>query len=85
MESYEEVKEEDKPVLEREVYEEIAERIREEFGVSLFGFDVVVGSGDGEVRVVDVNYFPSYKEMLGEVPGLLREFLEEKGEVAEPY
>ncbi|GMI11412.1 hypothetical protein TrVE_jg932 [Triparma verrucosa] len=85
MDSYEEVKEEDKPILERGVYEEIAERIREEFGVSLFGFDVVVGSGDGEVRVVDVNYFPSYKEMLGEVPGLLREFLEEKGEVAEPY
>ncbi|GMI16921.1 hypothetical protein TrLO_g7083 [Triparma laevis f. longispina] len=68
----------EKPILEEKVYKDIAERIKKEFGISLFGFDVVVGEG-GRVRVVDVNYFPSYKEMITEVPGLLRKFLEEKG------
>jgi inositol-1,3,4-trisphosphate 5/6-kinase/inositol-tetrakisphosphate 1-kinase len=44
----------------------VASAIRKEFGLSLFGFDVIVPcDGDGEeILVVDVNYFPSFKEVV---------------------
>lgn len=44
----------------------VASAIREEFGLSLFGFDVIISSDervDEEILVVDVNYFPSFKEV----------------------
>lgn len=41
----------------------IGERIREALGLSLFGFDVIVSDATQELYVIDVNYFPSYKEL----------------------
>lgn len=45
----------------------VADCIRRAFGLELFGFDVLVTSRnsghDREMLVVDVNYFPSYKEV----------------------
>jgi len=41
------------------------------FGLSMFGFDAVVLSGTHEIMVIDVNYFPSYKELRSELPALL--------------
>ncbi|KAF1318354.1 Inositol-tetrakisphosphate 1-kinase-like, partial [Globisporangium splendens] len=43
----------------------IGERIREELNLSLFGFDVIVSDATQELYVIDVNYFPSYKELDG--------------------
>jgi hypothetical protein len=54
-----------------------ARLIQEEFCLSLFGFDVLVlpqSFGGNRVVVVDVNYFPSYKE-IGDFPQKLRAFL----------
>ena len=44
----------------------IADTIRKAFGLELFGFDILVARTEGnrkEMLVVDVNYFPSYKEV----------------------
>ncbi len=58
--------------------------IREEFGLTLFGFDVITPTGsdpiegeeEGEspVMVIDVNYFPSYKE-VPDFPQRLKRYL----------
>jgi inositol-1,3,4-trisphosphate 5/6-kinase/inositol-tetrakisphosphate 1-kinase len=37
--------------------------LREALGLSLFGFDVIQSASSGDLIVVDVNYFPSYKEL----------------------
>ncbi|TMW58041.1 hypothetical protein Poli38472_013515 [Pythium oligandrum] len=42
---------------------EIGERIRKTLRLSLFGFDVIVSDATNEYFVIDVNYFPSYKEL----------------------
>jgi len=49
-------------------FHDVAMGIREEFGLTLFGFDVVIPSEPaapeaGQLLVVDVNFFPSYKEV----------------------
>ena len=38
-----------------------AVRMRETFGLSIFGFDLIVDRATGENMVIDVNYFPSFK------------------------
>mmetsp|Transcript_16917 Transcript_16917/g.34811 ORF Transcript_16917/g.34811 Transcript_16917/m.34811 type:complete len:486 (-) Transcript_16917:91-1548(-) len=68
----------------------IADDIRRTFGLDLFGFDVLVresgasttpstkkddGINAKELVVVDVNYFPSYKELYKDFPSMLAEFL----------
>lgn len=40
-----------------------ARHMRETFGLSIFGFDLVVDGVTGEMRVIDVNYFPSFKDL----------------------
>ncbi|GLE06929.1 hypothetical protein PINS_up016710 [Pythium insidiosum] len=52
----------------------IGQRIREELRLSLFGFDVIVSDATREYFVIDVNYFPSYKE-LEDFDGALRRHL----------
>ena len=49
-------------VTEEEV-KPIVEVLKRAFGLELFGFDILMGSTNGECFVVDVNYFPSYKEV----------------------
>jgi len=45
----------------------VADCLRKAFGLELFGFDILVSMnsehGEREMLVVDVNYFPSYKEV----------------------
>merc|ERR1712183_820260 len=63
----------------------VAETLRRAFGVELFGFDVLVSCHPNddniypsehrrEMFVVDVNYFPSYKEVKN-FPSLLAQYL----------
>lgn len=40
-----------------------AARIRETFGLSIFGFDLIVDNDTGETMMIDVNYFPSFKDL----------------------
>ncbi|RHY28220.1 hypothetical protein DYB32_006131 [Aphanomyces invadans] len=42
----------------------IGRAIQATTNLSLFGFDVIMASNTNELMVVDVNYFPSFKEML---------------------
>ncbi|KAI9922365.1 hypothetical protein PsorP6_001231 [Peronosclerospora sorghi] len=42
----------------------IGERLRKELKLTLFGFDVIVAKDDSQdLYVIDVNYFPSYREL----------------------
>jgi len=41
----------------------VAERIRNQFGIEIFGFDVIVSETANDIFIVDINYFPSYKEV----------------------
>jgi len=43
----------------------IGNLIQEETGLSLFGFDVIIDQSESDWKflVIDVNYFPSYKEL----------------------
>ena len=56
----------------------VVDALKRAFGLELFGFDIVIASGqDGKERemlVVDVNYFPSYKEVPN-FPSLLAQYL----------
>ena len=59
----------------------IADCIRHAFGLELFGFDVLVTTKDQskkEMFVVDVNYFPSYKEVTN-FSELLAQYLAQCG------
>jgi len=42
---------------------QVAERIKNQFSVEIFGFDVIVCEKSKDSFVVDINYFPSYKEV----------------------
>ena len=67
--------------------EPVTNALRDAFGLELFGFDVIVkhdpsslfdgGSDDKEILVVDVNYFPGYKEVPN-FPSLLAQYLTQK-------
>lgn len=48
-----------------------AQRLREAFGLSLFGFDLIVARDSREVIIIDVNYFPSFRD-LTDFPQVLR-------------
>ena len=60
----------------------IAAALREGFGLSLFGFDVIVPNdgkdgSNNEYVVIDVNFFPSYKE-VDDFPSRLRSFFRKR-------
>ena len=55
----------------------VVEVLKEAFGLELFGFDILMGSDRGECFVVDVNYFPSYKE-VSNFPSLLARYLTQR-------
>lgn len=61
----------------------VADSIRKAFRLELFGFDILVtrkgaDSNDKEILVVDVNYFPSYKEVTN-FSQLLAQYLAQCG------
>lgn len=41
----------------------VVDSLKKAFGLELFGFDILISSQHNEWLVVDVNYFPSYKEV----------------------
>mmetsp|Transcript_36738 Transcript_36738/g.89138 ORF Transcript_36738/g.89138 Transcript_36738/m.89138 type:complete len:460 (+) Transcript_36738:258-1637(+) len=41
----------------------LVDSLKQAFGLELFGFDILISSDHNEWLVVDVNYFPSYKEV----------------------
>lgn len=55
----------------------LVEGLRQAFGLELFGFDILVSQEKGEWLVVDVNYFPSYKEVPN-FPSLLAHYLTQR-------
>lgn len=61
--------------LPNEVQLSVAECLREELGLTLFGFDIVQSVDTGEYLVVDVNYFPNYKGGPPETPRWFRDAL----------
>lgn len=63
----------------REEIEPVTNALRSAFGLDLFGFDVLVKEGRNgkEILVVDVNYFPGYKEVPN-FPSLLAQYLTTK-------
>ena len=54
----------------------VVERLRQSFGLELFGFDIL-RTPQKEYLVVDVNYFPSYKEVPN-FPSLLAHYLTQR-------
>mmetsp|Transcript_26742 Transcript_26742/g.73740 ORF Transcript_26742/g.73740 Transcript_26742/m.73740 type:complete len:610 (-) Transcript_26742:46-1875(-) len=57
----------------------ISDALKAAFGLEIFGFDTLISSKSEEQRmlVVDVNYFPSYKE-VPDFPSLLAKYLTSK-------
>eukprot|EP00538_Stauroneis_constricta_P006485 CAMPEP_0119558996 /NCGR_PEP_ID=MMETSP1352-20130426/11738_1 /TAXON_ID=265584 /ORGANISM="Stauroneis constricta, Strain CCMP1120" /LENGTH=740 /DNA_ID=CAMNT_0007606533 /DNA_START=110 /DNA_END=2332 /DNA_ORIENTATION=+ len=55
----------------------IVETLRQAFGLELFGFDILLCDEQNELLVVDVNYFPSYKE-VPKFPSLLAQYLTQR-------
>jgi len=61
----------------------IVDALKEAFGLELFGFDILVvnheqqDTGRRRMLVVDVNYFPSYKEVAN-FPALLAKYLTDR-------
>ena len=76
----------DKTVLPTKDFRRAAREISERFGLSLFGFDVIIPiqnnsssvpeeqEGGAKLVVIDVNFFPSYKE-VPDFPRRLRSLL----------
>ncbi|KAG7397847.1 Inositol-tetrakisphosphate 1-kinase [Phytophthora boehmeriae] len=52
----------------------IGKRLRDELKLTLFGFDVIVEDDTQDLYVIDVNYFPSYREM-GDLSAVLRQHI----------
>lgn len=61
----------------KEEVKPIVEVLKRAFGLELFGFDILMGSNSGNCYVVDVNYFPSYKEVPN-FPSLLAQYLTQR-------
>lgn len=56
-------------------FKDAAQAIKEEFGLTLFGFDVILPTTlPDDLLVVDVNFFPSYKEVV-DFPSRFRKHL----------
>jgi hypothetical protein len=52
----------------------VVNALKKAFGLEIFGFDILRRSSDAEWLVVDVNYFPSFKEVPN-FPSLLARYL----------
>lgn len=64
------------PVTKDEVMP-VVNALKKAFGLELFGFDVLLVSNQHTMLVVDVNYFPSYKEVQN-FPSLLAKYLTDR-------
>jgi inositol-1,3,4-trisphosphate 5/6-kinase/inositol-tetrakisphosphate 1-kinase len=67
-----------KPRVTADEIRPIVTALKAAFGLELFGFDILVTSApDDRLLVVDVNYFPSYKEVPN-FPALLAKYLTDR-------
>jgi inositol-1,3,4-trisphosphate 5/6-kinase/inositol-tetrakisphosphate 1-kinase len=64
-------------MLSQEEIAPVVTALRHAFGLELFGFDILVSCHSKELFVVDVNYFPSYKE-VSNFPSLLAKYLTQR-------
>lgn len=72
-------------MIDKSLFNAAASAIRTEFQLSLFGFDVIIPKPSpsttsippSTLLIIDVNYFPSYKE-VGDFPTRLRSFLKKR-------
>lgn len=55
----------------------VVDTLRHAFGLELFGFDILLSQDYQEFHIVDVNYFPSYKEVPN-FPMLLAHYLTQR-------
>lgn len=58
-------------------FEKAAEAISEECGLTLYGFDVIIPTGSERILVIDINFFPSYKE-VPDFPTRLRQYFRKR-------
>ena len=65
------------PLVTSDEVKPIVQALKKAFGLELFGFDILMGSNNGDCFVVDVNYFPSYKEVPN-FPSLLARYLTQR-------
>ncbi|KAL4857680.1 Inositol-tetrakisphosphate 1-kinase 6 [Chlorella vulgaris] len=64
-------------LMQQGTFEAVAAALRQRLGLTLFGFDLVLDHGAGELVIVDVNYFPSFKG-IPEAPAALQAALRER-------
>ncbi|PRW44989.1 inositol 4-trisphosphate 5 6-kinase family [Chlorella sorokiniana] len=64
-------------LMQRPTFEAVAAALRKRLGLTLFGFDLVFDSIAGELVIIDVNYFPSFKG-VPEAPAALRAALRQR-------
>jgi inositol-1,3,4-trisphosphate 5/6-kinase/inositol-tetrakisphosphate 1-kinase len=57
-----------------ELWNSISTQLRDRLKLDLFGYDVIIHSESGLFYVVDINYFPSYKN-ISQFPELLLSYL----------
>lgn len=62
------------PQLPENLFKDLSSQIRSSLGLDLFGFDVLVDSKTACLYIVDINYFPSYKD-IPEFPEILLDYL----------
>jgi inositol-1,3,4-trisphosphate 5/6-kinase / inositol-tetrakisphosphate 1-kinase len=85
---FEEEKKEDRIETSPDYYVSVEEvrpivaALKQAFGLELFGFDILIATTQEPrtLRVVDVNYFPSYKEVT-QFPMLLAQYLTQRAQV----
>ncbi|KAL3699829.1 hypothetical protein R1sor_017851 [Riccia sorocarpa] len=61
-----EIPEEKLQTLDFEVVQKAADWLRSKLGLTIIGFDIVVQSGSNDYIIVDVNYFPTFKDVPNE-------------------
>jgi inositol-1,3,4-trisphosphate 5/6-kinase/inositol-tetrakisphosphate 1-kinase len=57
----------------------LSDLMRTNFGISLFGYDILMPAGSNDLVVIDLNYFPGYKEMK-DLAGMMDELVVETWE-----
>jgi inositol-1,3,4-trisphosphate 5/6-kinase / inositol-tetrakisphosphate 1-kinase len=53
----------EKEIVDMKRIEEITNILKKEFNLSLFGFDILIESETKDYYIVDINYFPGYKNV----------------------
>ena len=63
--------------IDERIFDIMTETISEKLGFSLYGYDLIKDCENGDVHVVDINYFPGFK-FQGDLQKLFKEFFMNK-------